>query len=48
MVSVKCRGFNEANSHPRDAIPKAAVDAAVARVCTEIAVRESPELGRPA
>lgn len=33
MVSVKCRGINEANSNPRDAIPKAAVDAAVARVC---------------
>lgn len=39
MVSVKCRGFNEENSNPRDAIPEAVVDAAVAGVCTEVAVR---------
>lgn len=39
MVSVKCRGFNEENSNPRDAIPEAVVDAAVVGVCTEVAVR---------
>lgn len=37
---------NEENPNPRDAIPKAAVDAAVAWACTEVAVRESPESWR--